>query len=409
MADTTHGTTGSSIEALADQCVMCGLCLPHCPTYHLDQHEAESPRGRIALARQLASGQLPASEASMAHLDRCLGCLSCQSVCPSQVRYDDILIQTRALLAPLRRGPGSGPRWLGRPGILGRLGVVSAALSAHRWLPGLSRLLPAGSTLRRLAAETPMAPSPLQRAAAPRKHDAERAPVALFPGCVARTFDRDTLAAARVLLEALGHEVVMPKDAVCCGALALHAGDTEAALATAQSTTRAMQACGAPTVLVSASGCLGSLRDHGLRDSGMEIADMLGFLASHAAIDTLSFRALPGRAAVHLPCTQLSVGSGAGPIRALLSRVPGLEVLELPRQPGCCGAAGRYFIDQPDHADRLRSEKIGQIAAQAPDWVLTSNIGCRIFLGNGLRQDGSKVPILHPLTLLAQQLEIDRP
>jgi glycolate oxidase iron-sulfur subunit len=211
------------------------------------------------------------------------------------------------------------------------------------------------------------------------------------------------------MLEALGFSVVTPGKSVCCGALALHAGDTAQAQTNARTTVQALKACGSPTVLVSASGCLGSLRDHTLRDSDLQAADILGFLASDSHIDRLAFRALPGRAALHLPCTQMSVGDGAGPIRSLLKRIPGLEIIELPAQPRCCGAAGRYFIEQPERADRLRAEKLGQIAEQAPDWVLTTNIGCRIFLGNGLRQDGSEVPILHPLALLAQQLDITQP
>jgi glycolate oxidase iron-sulfur subunit len=409
MADTTHATTGSSIAALADQCVMCGLCLPHCPTYQLDRHEAESPRGRIAMARQLESGQLPASEATIAHLDHCLGCLSCQAVCPSQVRYDDILIQTRALLAPLRPRSGRVSSWLSRPGLLRRLGALSAAVSAHRWLPGLARVLPGRSPLRRLAAETPKAGTTAASSSRAPAVDGPRGRVTLFPGCVASVFDRDTLAAGRRLLEALGYTVVMPDKATCCGALALHAGDTRRALATAQATRRTLEACNASTVLVSASGCLGSLRDHSLRGSGLEIADILGFLARDGAIDTLSFLPLTGRAALHLPCTQVNVGDGAAPIRALLGRIPGLEVVELPAQPRCCGAAGRYFIDQPERADRLRADTLDRIAGQSPDWTLTTNIGCRIFLGNGLRQNGSDVPVLHPLTLLAQQLESAKP
>ena len=161
MAETTPGQSGSAIEALADQCVMCGLCLPHCPTYALDRHESESPRGRIVLARQFARGALPATAEAVAHLDRCLGCLSCQSVCPSGVRYEAILLQTRALLAPLRPAPGRLRRWLTRPATLRRLAAFGAFVRAAGWLPRMARWLPAASPLRRLALEVPGAPEPL--------------------------------------------------------------------------------------------------------------------------------------------------------------------------------------------------------------------------------------------------------
>src|SRR5689334_6586390 len=84
--------------ALADQCVMCGLCLPHCPTYRISLDEAESPRGRIALARWIAGGRLAPDPPALTHLDQCLDCLSCQKVCPSEVRYGEIITRTRAML-----------------------------------------------------------------------------------------------------------------------------------------------------------------------------------------------------------------------------------------------------------------------------------------------------------------------
>jgi ferredoxin len=71
------------IAELADQCVQCGLCLPVCPTYALDGNEAESPRGRIAIAAALARGQVPLTPALREPLDHCLGCLNCQRVCPA--------------------------------------------------------------------------------------------------------------------------------------------------------------------------------------------------------------------------------------------------------------------------------------------------------------------------------------
>src|SRR5690349_23738306 len=87
------------LQELADQCVMCGLCLPHCPTYRISLDEAESPRGRIALARWIASGRLAPDRAALRHLDQCLACLSCEKVCPSEVRYGEIITRTRAMLA----------------------------------------------------------------------------------------------------------------------------------------------------------------------------------------------------------------------------------------------------------------------------------------------------------------------
>lgn len=404
MPDMPVAAVDHDLRALTDQCVMCGLCLPQCPTYRLDRNESESPRGRIAIARMLASGSLQPTPATLAHLDHCLGCLSCQKVCPSQVRYGEILAQTRAMTASLRKEHGRWRRWLTRPRALRLLAGIAASLRAADWLPRFAGILPKGSLLRRLAREMP-------RIAAPTQHatyisaETSRGSIILFPGCVARVFDRDTLAAGRRLLEAIGYRVIEPTGDVCCGALSLHSGDPQAARDIAQHTRGILESGEATTVLVSASGCLGSLRDQTMAGSRLRVEDVIDFLIRDPAFATLRFRPIACRAALHLPCTQINVGSGATPLRNLLSRIAGLEILELPEQPRCCGAAGSYFLSQPERADRLRDEKLDQVTMQAPDLLLTTNIGCRIFLDNGLRQRDSGIPVLHPLALLAQQLE----
>src|ERR1700752_511285 len=116
---------------LADQCVMCGLCLPHCPTYRISLDEAESPRGRIALARSLASGRIPQGPAALAHLDQCLTCLSCEKVCPSDVRYGALITRTRAALARTRARRGAFRNLLSDPGRLVALARLGALLRAH--------------------------------------------------------------------------------------------------------------------------------------------------------------------------------------------------------------------------------------------------------------------------------------
>jgi glycolate oxidase iron-sulfur subunit len=392
------------LPALADQCVMCGLCLPHCPTYRLAGSEAESPRGRIALARALAAGKLTPSASALEHLDHCLACLSCQKVCPSQVRYATILIETRAALARQRPAPGRLARWLHDPHRMARLARIGAALRADRWLPALGRLLPRNSMLARLAKTQPALPRPIHLGPAPRSA-AERGRVTLFGGCVASTYDRDTLDGARHLLRALGYAVVESGSTLCCGALPRHAGDIAAADAQASATRAALRDLGGTQVLTTSSGCFGDLRDHVAQGAGIAVADALTFIAADTHSAGLRFKPLSARAALHLPCTQVNVVGAAQAIRDLLARIPGLTVLTLPEQPRCCGAAGTYFIEHADFADRLRDEKLDQAQATMPDLLLTTNIGCRIHLGNGLRERAAGIPVLHPLALLAQQLD----
>ena len=394
---------------LADQCVMCGLCLPHCPTYRSERQEAESPRGRIALARALTSGRIEPTPAALAHLDHCLACLSCQKVCPSEVQYDEIITRSRAGLAARRPAPGAMQRLVRDSGRLVLLARIGAASRAQRWLPQLARWLPHGSRWRALAEELP--DLPVESGPGSRKASvvATRGRVVLFRGCVASVYDRDTHAAAQVLLEALGYEVGIPPGTPCCGALARHAGDTEAAERQVQVTREAVGADSGDTVLISASGCFGDLRDHVLNGAASKAQDIHAFLARDERFAELRFRPLAVRAALHLPCTQVNVVGEVASIRALLARIPGLTLLALPEQPRCCGAAGSYFIEHPEMAGRLRAEKLDQAQALEPELLLTTNIGCRIHLGNGLRQRGAAIPVRHPLALLAQQLENANP
>ncbi|MDE2307837.1 MAG: (Fe-S)-binding protein [Xanthomonadaceae bacterium] len=381
----------------AGQCVQCGLCLPVCPTYALDRNEAESPRGRIAIAAALARGQADPTAQLREHLDHCLGCLGCEAACPTHVQYAALLIETRSLLGPSPRRPQP---WLGlikRPAWLRTLRRIGRWLALPRWQDWLARQLPTRSPLRAALRIMP-ATAPAARASSDDTNSGQPR-LALFPGCVASVDDAEAQQAAVTLLQAAGfHVSVLP--AFCCGAMDLHGGAAAAAERAAHRVRQAWTASGATQLLSVTPGCLGTLRR---ALPGVSTIDPLELLAAHAG--QLHFHPLAQRVAVHLPCTQVNVAHSEGAMLQLLRRVPGLQLSTLPRPPYCCGAAGSHLLEFPARAAQLRDDTLRQAATLEPQLLLSSNIGCRLHLAAGIREQGLHWTHRHPLTLLAQQLK----
>ena len=387
------------IAVLADQCVQCGLCLPVCPTYALDGNEAESPRGRIAIAAALARGQIAPSPALREPLDHCLGCLNCQRVCPAGVQYEELLVETRALLGPAP----ARPRFL--------LGLIKRP-KLNRWLQWLARWTGAGYWLPAVLGASidsawPAALSLLPkgrrpsvtRTLIPAESAGHAGTVALFPGCSASVQDAEAERAAEILLRAAGYRVTrMP--AFCCGALDLHDGVADAASASATRVQQAWARTGADYLVTVTPGCLSTLR-RALPD--IRVDDPYRLLAER--IGQLRFRPLPRRAALHVPCTQANVARSDVALMTLLQGIPELDVKRLPAPPYCCGAAGSHVLQFPERAGRLRDDMLSHVNTLDVQLLLSSNIGCRLHLAAGIAGQASTLPTMHPLTLLAQQWE----
>lgn len=416
MRPESNPTLSARLLAEADLCVKCGLCLPHCPTYLASQHEGDSPRGRITLIQGLGSGLIAATPSMEAHLDGCLSCRRCEVVCPARVPYSHILDGSRAQLAALRPARTRSTRWLALL-LVSRFGrwALRSVLAAYRGL-GLQDLVRRSGvlgrgTLWRLESLVPASSkcAAVGETQAVPVSDEAAVKLAVFRGCASDVFERDAIGATERLLQAAGYSLQAAASQTCCGALHQHGGMPDAAQRLARQNVEAFRAVGGIASLT--SGCAACLRDYGdlVPDEGAALAlrvqDFADWLLPRA--ERLRFRPLPLRAALHTPCTALNVMKSDAALRALLSRIPQLELVELDASQRCCGAAGSHFITHPAQADQLLQPKLEAAARLQPDFIISGNIGCSLHLAAGLnrRAVGSAlVSVRHPAQVLAEQL-----
>lgn len=391
---------------------MCGMCLPHCPTYQLSRDEGESPRGRIALIQGMVKGRLALSERLESHLDHCLGCRACEAVCPSGVAYGEIIDGGRAVIQEQRKT--AAPPFLNLLAIRRwRLRLLGRALRLYQ-RSGMQKLARAAgaariATLGRLDAMLPK----LEQQTPWRDYypplGEQRGTVAMFLGCFAAIADRSTLNAAIHLLARVGYGVRIPAAQACCGALHLHRGDVPTSRSLARRNAAAFNSLKVDAVITTSSGCGVTLAEYSRYNHpalDAPVRDINEFLSVLPWPSGITPAPLAKRVAVHDPCSLNHVLHQAQAPYQLLARIPDIELRQLPDNSRCCGAAGSYMLTQPDIAARLRKDKIAALHTSGAEILVTSNLGCALHLRAGLLAAGLDIEITHPVTLLARQLQL---
>jgi len=383
---------------------MCGLCLPHCPTYQLSRNEADGPRGRLSLMLGLRDGSLEPDENVTQHLESCLSCRACEAMCPSLVPYGQLIDAARSHIRECRDKPTPQlEKW--RNQLFSQRHVLTPLLSSQR----LADRLGLGAITRHIAGDLGRAlPKMLPKAARPfGTHPSigpQRGRVGLFVGCTGSSMDADTTRAAITLLTAFGFKVIAPRAQACCGAMHRHGGDERRAddLVAANQAVFADKAVDAIVGITTA--CVAELRDFGHLNQPVE--EISAFLARQPAEAWPPLVALDNqRAAIHLPCSQRNVLKQPRASFELLGHIPGLELIDLPGNEFCCGAAGMQRLSHSKQAAALREPKLRAIGELRPDYIVSSNIGCTLHLNVGLDAFKPRPPqVIHPITLLARCL-----
>lgn len=402
-------------------CIHCGLCLQKCPTYQELGSETDSPRGRIYLMKAARQGRIELDSSVISHLDGCLACRACESACPSGVRYESMLTSTRSEI--LRKNPGGVLHKLAFRGILNspaRTRMLASAMRLYQ-RTGLQRLVRSSGLLPRVSPAMaraegmmPKLPPPWRARERYAAIGSPRARVGFLTGCVMPSLLPQVNRASIEALRHSGCEVTAPAGQACCGALHWHAGERRTALQLARRNLEAFDRAGIDALAVDSAGCGAAIKDypHWFEGSGSlgRTARRLSALTRDVSelLEELdppwSLGRLEARVAYDDPCHLLHGQRISDQPRRLLSRIPGLEVVEAPGSDRCCGAAGIYNLTQPEMSMRLLDRKLDEILQTCPDRVATGNPGCILHLQQGLHRKGIDIVVQHPTEILYESL-----
>jgi glycolate oxidase iron-sulfur subunit len=380
------------------------------------------------MMRAVVEGRLdPAAPAFRDHMDRCLGCRACETVCPSGVDYGHLLERARVAVVEAS-SPGLMSRLLvtvmGRASYRAPAMALSRILRATR-LPAVgARLLPRwpGFRLAKMGlgmlastARVPLAarnggggegaaPAVRQQ---PQEQSAIR--VGMLEGCVQDGLYRHVNQATVRVLEANGYQVVPVPKQECCGAIHAHTGELEGARDLARRNIEAFESVGVEAIVVNAAGCGAIVKEYGeLLSEDQEYAERATRIASMCRDvseilmerERMSGAPLRLRVTYDAPCHLVHAQGISDPPLQLLREIPELELIALTKAEECCGGAGIYGLTHPELGGWIGGDKVEAVVATGAEIVATPNPGCMMQIGAGLRMDGRRVQVVHPIELI---------
>ncbi len=391
---------GREADAILRKCVHCGFCLATCPTYDTLGDELDSPRGRIYLMKQVLEGTA-ATELTQKHLDQCLSCRACETTCPSNVEYQQLLEITRPVVDQ-QVGRSFKQRIL-RSAILSILPYRSRFTPLIRAAQMARPMLP-----RALKAKVPVKSAVSKKSVRPTVHKRK---MLLLEGCVQPGIAPNINMATIRVLDRLGITLLRDAKEGCCGAISTHLNQVEDGLDFMRRNIDAWwphieQGCEA--IVITASGCGAMVKEYGEKlakdPNYSEKASHISSLSRDLVevlrdepVEQLGIRGADS-IAFQCPCTLQHAQKLSGSVEALLTRM-GFDIKAVANNHLCCGSAGTYSIFQPDLAHQLRSKKLQALEESGAARIVSANIGCITHLS-----EISEQPVQHWIEVVDEVL-----
>jgi glycolate oxidase iron-sulfur subunit len=402
------------------ECVKCGVCQAHCPTYLLSRKEGTVARGKIALAAALLHGEADLEKRLQEDISMCLMCGSCVSKCPNKVPTHEIVgairrrITDNQGLSLIGKGVST---LLGSKVLMNGLSKGGALLS-----PLLLKKVPESSGLRlRFFSAPGMQDRTVPKIAFRNLFDRlpefiegqpDKPLVGFFAGC-SITYAYPEIGEHMVaILNRLGFSVYLPRTQRCCGIPALSSGNGNLVEELAEKNVAAFKGRNVQHIVTACGSCNGGIGEHYRTMQGdfasftAKVIDFSVFLKNTGLFEELAgMEKWPERTLVtyHDPCHLKIQGITREP-RALLKALPNVDFVEMADAATCCGLGGTFSVNHYQESKAIGARKIPGLQESGASMIATACPGCIMQLQDSINHAGLQVRALHLLELLAAAL-----
>jgi glycolate oxidase iron-sulfur subunit len=407
-------------EKVIRECVKCGVCQAHCPTYQATKKEGAVARGKIALAAALLDGETGLEERLQQDISMCLMCGSCVNKCPNKVPTNEIVgairreITDNQGLSLIGKGVST---LLGSPVLMKTLSKSGAMLS-----PLLLKKVPETSGLRLRFPSPIMKDRTIPRIAFRNLFDRvpefieghpDKPVIGFFAGC-SITYAYPEIGEMMVaILQRMGFSVYVPRAQQCCGIPALSSGSGKLVEQLAETNVSAFRKKEVRHIITACASCNGGIGEYyqtmkmDYHDFTGKVIDFSVFLKQQGLFAELAgMDKWPERVKVtyHDPCHLKTQGITKEP-RQLLRALPNVDFIEMESASTCCGLGGTFSVYHYEESKAIGARKIPGLMESGAELIATACPGCIMQLQDIINHAGLKVRAVHILELMAEALK----
>jgi len=412
-------------------CMHCGMCLPTCPTYEMTGLEKHSPRGRIRLIKAVADGEMPITQNFIDSIYFCLDCQACVTACPAGVKYGQLVEAARHHIEAEKIKKGEVPfikklalNWLfldiKKLKFVGKLMRFYQVIGFEKIIQKTGLLKLVSKKMHELSFMAPKVPAAISNRLWNGKPITEKKNirVGIVTGCVQDVFFSDVNKETEYILKINGYDVITPRDQQCCGSVHGHNGDLKTAKMLAKNMIDTFEEQQVDYVVLNSAGCGSYMKEyhHLLADDAdyaqrakdfvTKVKDISEILTDHGWQP--SEKSMNISVTYHEPCHLVHAQQISRQPRELITKIKGINFIELPESTWCCGSAGIYNITHHEDSMVLLKRKMDNISSTGAEYVVTGNPGCMIQLMYGKKKYNKQVKVIHPVSLLRMSYETEK-